>query len=119
MPLTKKRRYEILRWLDEKYQDMLSKHYENAPKSNTIPVGGGDWMDTFFRSEGLRGCIGALRRGLCLKESFEEGKMVSEIAVRVWNGKREWQVHRWDKTVHNYLDGVRREIARCRFKTVK
>lgn len=119
MPLTKKRRYEILRWLDEKYQSVQRKHYGNAPKGGSIPVGGGDWMDMFFRAEGLRGCIGALRRGVSLKGSFEEGKAVSEIAVRVWNEKREWQVHRQDKTVHSYLDGVRKEITRCPYKTVK
>lgn len=115
MPLTKKRRYEILRWLDEKYQAILRKHYENAPASNTIPVGGGEyWMDTFFRAEGLRGCINALRRGLGLKEAFEEGKAVSEISVRIWNTKKkkDYVVHRWDKTVHDYLDNVKRELSR-------
>ena len=113
MPMTTKRRWGITRELDVLYQELSEKHYACAPKNGELPIGGGDWMDTFFRMEGLRGTIGALQRGKNLSDAFEEGKTVSEISVRIWNGKREYQVHRWDKTVYSYLESVKKRVKKC------
>ena len=102
-----KTRMHLLRLLDDEYQKLYAKHYEEQKAiGNRIPVGGGDWMDMFFRCEALRGCIGALRTDKSLDEAVAEGKTVSEISIRIWNGKREYQVHRWDKCCHSYLDGM-------------
>lgn len=106
IPFSKTRPY-LTRLLDDEYQRLYAKHYEEQKAiGNRIPVGGGDWMDMFFRCEALRGCIGALRAGKPLDECVAEGKAVSEISVRIWNGKREYQVHRWDKCCHTFLDGI-------------
>lgn len=110
MPLTKERRFTILRRLDAVYQLLAEKHFESAPKGGRLPVGGGDWMDTFFRMEGLRGMMTALRGNNSLRVALEEGKTVSEISVSIWNGKREYQVHRWKETAHTYLQ---RELKRA------
>lgn len=110
MPMLQERRFAIMRSLDDEFTLLAERHYENAPNNGTIPVGGGDWMDSFFRMEAVRGTLGALGRGLSLKESIEEGKSVSEISVKIWNGKREYQVHRWIKTAHTYLDKLIKRI---------
>lgn len=99
-------RFAILRFLDDEYQKLYAKHYELSPKNGEIPVGGGDWMDMFFRTEGLRGMINKLDSNGTIKEALEDGKTVSEIAVGLWNKKREWQVHRWNKTCHTYLINI-------------
>lgn len=114
MPLTKKRRFEMLRKLDNKYLDLNEKHYNNAPRGGSLPIGGGEWMDTFFRMEALRGMMNALRDGKSLNESVSDGKAVSEIAVKIWNTRREWQVHRYIKTAHSYLDRVVRSMKKDR-----
>lgn len=100
MPIVRLKKLMI--FLDEKMQELYEKHYKAAPR-NGIPIGGGDWMDTFFRTEAIRGCLGALRRGKNLEEAIQEGITVSEISVGIWNKKREWQVHRWEKTGEMYL----------------
>lgn len=61
-------------------------------------------MDTFFRMEAIRGCMSALRLGKPLQEAVDDGKKTSEIAVKKWNDRREYQVHRWHETAHEYLD---------------
>lgn len=104
------RRFRTIRRLDEVYQKLNDKHMSCAPKSNTIPVGGGDWMDTFFRMEALRGCMVALRKGKTIKQSIAEGKVVSEISVSIWNSKREYQVHRIKDTAATYLE---RTVRQC------
>ena len=55
--------------LDQEYQRLSDTHYTNAPKG--MPVGGGDWMDSFFRMEAIRGTMNGLRRGLSLEESID------------------------------------------------
>lgn len=95
-------RLRLLSLLGEEYQRLHDKHYLSAPRG--VPVGGGDWMDTFFRMEAIRGTQGALERGDSIAEAIGEGKAVSSIAVRLWNAKREWQVHRWEETAHGWLE---------------
>lgn len=90
---------------------MHDRHYANAPK-NGIPAGGGDWMDCFFRMETIRGFMNGLRAGKTTKESFEDGVAVGEIAVELWNKKREWQVHRWKGFPRSYLTDVWRKAKR-------
>ena len=90
--------------LDKEYDKLSQRHYASTPKRGEIPVGGGDWMDSFFRMEAIRGCLSALRSGNSLTKAIEDGKAVSEISVQIWNKRREWQVHRWPKTAHPYLE---------------
>ncbi len=98
-----------LELLSKEYDRLSQQHSKTTPK-NGIPVGGGDWMDSFFRMEGVRGVLSALGRKVSLKNAIQEGKAVSEVSVEIWNKRREWQVHRWTKTVHNYLDSLYRRI---------
>lgn len=112
MPLTREKRYQLLRLLDVEYQSLNQRHLENAPKNNTIPVGGGDWMDTFFRMEAIRGCMGALREGKSLGDAIAEGKAVSEIAVKIWNKKREWQVHHHTETAFSFLSRLMHRLRK-------
>ncbi len=107
--LSKSRRYDLLRWLDKKYQELNNKHYLMAPTNGCIPVGGGDWMDLFFKMEALRGMMGGLRSGKSVTASVNDGKAVSEIAIKIWNTKREWQVKRWEKSAHTFLESVIRQ----------
>jgi len=107
-------RGRAIRLLSDEYNRLVTQHYKSAPR-NGIPVGGGDWMDSFFRLEGVRGTLGALGRGESLNKAIEDGKALSEIAIRIWNQRREWQVHRWDKCCHDYLDSIVRRI-KCKPK---
>lgn len=107
MPITF--RIKALRLLGTEYDKLCIQHSKEAPR-NAIPVGGGDWMDLFFKMEGVRGTMSALENGKKLERAFEEGKLVSETAIRLWNRRREWQVHRWDKCVHSYLETLQRKI---------
>ncbi len=102
-------RYAVLRKLGAEYDKLCILHSKCAPR-NGIPVAGGDWMDSFFRMEGLRGTMTALRDDKNLEEAFADGKAVSEIAIRIWNSRREGQVHRWEECVHNYLDTWYRRV---------
>lgn len=105
----RKLRLTAMKILSAEYDLLMDRHSKSAPR-NGIPVGGGDWMDSFFRMEGVRGTLGALGRGLSLCKSIDEGKVVSEISVGIWNKHREWQVHRWVKTSHSYLEQLERRI---------
>lgn len=109
MPMLASVRKTALHVLREEYDRLGRVHTNSAPRGG-IPVGGGDWMDSFFRLEGVRGTLGALRRGIGLRRAIIDGKRVSEIAVKIWNGRREYQVHRWTKTVYHYLDVLERKI---------
>ena len=110
MPMPPKLRRVALEVLQDEYDSLASRHSKAAPRDGAVPVGGGDWMDCFFRMEGVRGALSALGRGASLQDAIQEGKVVSEIAVRIWNKKREWQVHRWDKTVYDYLDKLHKKV---------
>lgn len=63
-------------------------------------------MDPFFRAEALRGTIAALRSGKTVEESIADGVAVCEIAVKLWNAQREWQVHRSNCFADTYVRGV-------------
>lgn len=95
--------FPLMRRLDEEYQKLSDAHYRAAPKGGSVAVGGGEWVDTFFKMEAIRGCLTALRNLKNLSEAVEEGKAVSSIAVQLWNQKREFQVRRWEETSHAFL----------------
>lgn len=71
-------------------------------------MGGGEWMDSFLKSEAVLGTIRALREGKSIEESVAEGKSASEVAVRKWNERRrkDYQVRRWEGCCHHYLDSL-------------
>jgi hypothetical protein len=69
-------------------------------------------MDLFFRMEAVRGVMTSLRGGKSLREAVADGKTASEVAVKIWNGRREWQVRRWEHCCHDYLDGLIRKLRR-------
>ena len=110
MPLLTSTRYAILKELDSEYQMLHDYYYKVAPIGGRIPVGGGEWMDTFFKMEAIRGTQNALRNGVSIKEAVKQGKTTSEIAIELWNTKREWQIHRWKGECHSYLE---RLVLRC------
>lgn len=98
----------LLIYLDEKYQELSDSHYKNAPPSGTVPAGGGEWMDSFFRMEAVRGCMTALRLRKSVEDAVLDGYAVSEISVQIWNTRRkkDYQTQRWEKTAHDYLDSL-------------
>ncbi len=102
----------LLRRLSVEESKTLATHYKYSPIFEEIPVGGGEWMDSFFRLEGLRGIMSALRAGKSLEASLDAGKERSRIAVRKWNESREYQVHRHVDTACLYLVGVVRRNSR-------
>lgn len=112
MPLTLDRRHELLRLLDEEHLRQNKEHRKLSPRNGEIPVGGAH-MESFFRMEGVGGIIQALRDGQGILEAVAHGKAIASFAVRLWNGRREWQVHRWEKTCDDYFD---RLMVRIRSK---
>lgn len=98
----------LLIYLGEKYQELSDRYYKNVPKFGTVPAGGGEWMDSFFRMEAIRGCMTALRLSKSVEEAVLDGYAVSEIAVQIWNTRRkkDYQTQRWEKTAHDYLDSL-------------
>jgi len=95
----------ILLRLSRVYDDLVEKYTAEVHAiGSKIPVGGGEWMDLFFKMEGIRGIMTALRCGKTLSEAIEFGKNVSTNAVRTWNSKHEYQTSRWEKTAHNYIE---------------
>ena len=107
MPLTT----EQLQVLEARYQLSLEEHRRLAPRNGEIPVGGAH-MDPFFRAEALRGLLGALRKGGRPREALLEGAEAGKLAIRLWNRRGDYQVHRWDGWVEDYL---RDEIRRTRY----
>lgn len=97
-------RNHALKFLQKSYDEWQEIHSKNAPTNNTIPVGGGEWMDTFFKLEGIRGMQTSLRNGDSISKALEVGKTTSEIAVKIWNRHREYQVHRCQETCHSFLE---------------
>lgn len=98
-------RHELLRSLDCVYDDLCQRSSKNAPQG--IPVGGGDWMDDFFKAEALRGFLTAYRDPKAtIEKAIEDGKIISTIAVKIWNKRREWQVHRCEETAHRFLENT-------------
>ena len=106
----KEKRYKLLRNLDTVYQQLCEEHNRSAPRGG-IPIGGGDWMDSFFKMEAIRGTITSLRAFKTLEESIAFGKSTSSFAVKTWNEKREYQVHRCEETAYAFLDSVVRRFA--------
>lgn len=104
MPLTVSCRRRLLILLDGEYQRLNGIHWANAPRNGKIPIGGGQWMDSFFRMEAIRGCQSALRSGASLQEAIKAGQKESRAAVKIWNARREYQVHRWEETAFDYLE---------------
>lgn len=109
MPLTTESRHALTRLLDDEYMRIHDLHYKAAPRNadglgSGIPVGGGDWMDTFFKMEAIRGVISELRQGKDIDTATATGKVLSEIAIRIWNGRREYQVRRWEQCCHDFIE---------------
>lgn len=96
-------RMQLLRDVGKEY-DYWCEAYskELLAIGNSVPVGGSH-MDAFFKSEGLRGVTTALRQGKTLEYSIKFGEDVMEIAVKLWNQKREYQVHYWEKHGQDWL----------------
>jgi hypothetical protein len=67
-------------------------------------------MDTFFKMEAIRGVLGALRHGDTLEKARQDGKVVCEIAIQLWNTKREWQVRRSNCWIEDFIT---RMVAEC------
>jgi len=111
MPSTREQRMQMLRTLRGIYDKLAEKHYQCAPRGGSLPIGGGDWMDCFFRMEGIRGMMQGLRNNKSLVQSLQDGKDASTVAVKAWNGKREWQVHRWEQTAWHFLECTIKDLS--------
>lgn len=100
-------RLKLLRELGRVYDDLNERHMrEQRAIGNRIPAGGGEWMDLFFRSEGIRGVMTALRDGKTLDYSIQAGKKQATAAVLAWNTRRkkDYQVHRWEQCMDNFVE---------------
>lgn len=109
--IIKPREFRILCELSPIY-DTIEKRYraEQEAIGSRIPAGGGEWMDLFFRLEGIRGVLESLRKGETIEQALKRGKEYSTIAVRKWNSRREYQVHRWDECAHDFIETTLRKI---------
>lgn len=101
-------RKSLLLALGEEYDRVAEIHRKNAPVG--IPVGGGEWMDSFFKLEGLDGIMLALRKLKPIEVALSEGKQQSTEAVKIWNSRREWQVHRHKETAWTYLENILKRL---------
>lgn len=110
------RRMVLLRLLDDEFAATHKRQQANAPRNGGIPVGGGDWMDSFFKVEAIEGVQEALREGKNLREARNQGRRRSQLAIRKWNQSREWQVHRNEDTAWNWLE---MKLYRLCEKTIK
>ena len=90
MPVTDR----LVRAIEEEYRRLLRRQEAHAPRSGEIPIGGGEWMDSHFKAEGLRGVLAGLRAGKGILEAIEEGVDTYLTAVLIWNSRREYQVRR-------------------------
>lgn len=95
-------RHWILRRLDDEYQKLYRYHIDVAPRG--LPVGGGEWIDSHFKLEAIRGATKSLREGSTIEESIDAGKKAGRYSVKMWNDKREWQVHRQIETTDDYIE---------------
>lgn len=105
--------FVVMRALDEEHRRLMRLSNDAAPRGSAISVGGGDWMDCFFRAEAIRGLLTALRHKKPMAAALADGQAVAEIAVQLWNGKREWQVHRSKCWIEDFL---RERIRQARRK---
>lgn len=67
-------------------------------------------MDSFFRAEAIAGVQRLLRQGRGLNEAIENGIRDGKEAIRIWNSRREWQVHRWDGWIESFLQETIRRV---------
>lgn len=95
--------FPLMRKLDERYQMYCQQSMSCAPRNGDLPVGGGDWMDNFFKAEAIRGTLTAMRHGKEPLEAAKDGKAVAEISIQIWNDKREYQVQRWNGWVEDFI----------------
>lgn len=104
---------KLLRLLDFEWQRWRKVHETNSPRG--MPVGGGDWIDSFFKMTALEGAIRILRNGGTPEAAIEEGKKDSAVAVDKWNQRHGYQVHRWRETCWGWIEFMvvqHKEISR-------
>jgi hypothetical protein len=106
MPLTTQKRYAVLRKLDEEWERWHKLYQKWCPPPGTIFDVGGEYIDYFFKMEGIRGIQDALRSSATIKGAIEQGKRRAEESIVKWNGrrKREYQVHRWGKSCEHFIE---------------
>lgn len=98
-----------IRILEMEYEKQVQIHSSAAPR-NGIAVGGGDWMDSFFKMEAVRMMLSTIRAGKPLVEVERYGKDAATIAVKLWNDRREYQVRRWEQCCDDFVDSLIRRI---------
>lgn len=107
---------EALKQISSILDQWNERHRKETPQG--VAVGGGEWMDSFFKVEGLSGIVESLRDGADLDFALEWGKIRARKAVKIWNSRREYQVHRWVNTADAWLEGQVR-IVRLKIKKEK
>lgn len=86
-------RQRLLSLVQKEWERVHDRYYKNQPIG--LPVGGGDWLDSFIEMEGLRGFLSKYKdKNVSLEDAIKDGQTLIEIAVDIWNSHREWQVHR-------------------------
>lgn len=101
MPLSPHESLDVRKQLLATLDEWTARHHACAPRG--IPVGGGDWMDSFFRMEALAAAVGSLRKGCSISAAILSGKLAAREAVRKWNKRREYQVRRWDQCCDEFI----------------
>lgn len=95
--------FPVMRALDASYLRFNDLSNAAAPRGGAIPIGGGDWMDNFFKAEALRVFLSHLRRGETVLDAMTHGILDCHAAINLWNRRREWQVHRSNDWVMPFL----------------
>ena len=109
MPVPVSNHYPLLRLLSEEHAKESERYERSAPRFG-IPVGGGDWMDSFVRCEALEACGQALRKGRPVAEAVEAGAVAATQAILKWNASREWQVSIWEGCGRAYIEDKVRHL---------
>lgn len=103
--MTHDQRMRLLRLMGETHDELYWRHKrEQDAIGSRLPAGGGEYMDLFFRVEGLRMVLQSLRGGLTLAEAITVGQEAFSGAVRIWNSRQAYQIQRWEKTAHEFIE---------------
>ena len=105
------RHQRLLLELEKIYLPMLEQHGEDMRSIGNKILIGGEHMRLFFRLEGIRATVRALRNLKTVEEAIKEGQESSAEAVKIWNRRREWQVHYWEQTAFDFIYWT---VMRCR-----
>lgn len=98
-------RMRLLLLVGAQHDELYRRHKrEQDAIGSRLPAGGGEYMDLFFRVEGLRVVLQSLRAGGGVDDAVAAGQEASSQAVRIWNSQQAYQIQRWEKTAHEVIE---------------